>query len=257
MFSYKETAMNKKSEIKSIYDKYAENISRDSGAVKGIHTGISPVMRYYRNRKIDAALRLGKFVKGSALLEVGSNTGQYTTLLAEKGFSMVGIDLSDKAVEVAKENARLSNIKNIGYFVSDAENLHLFKDNTFDGAVSFSTLRYVPDLVKALKEIYRVIKNGGTAVLDFPNKYCPWFKLLKTKFGINDHIHDHFYSTGELKSLFREAGFHDVETRKILFTHYRFDPKFLNIYKAIDLVGENAPLIKECAAIILCKGVKA
>jgi len=248
--------LDKKDEIKDIYDGYAEGIAKNSAGVKYIHTDISSVMRYYRNRKIEAALLLGKFAKGSTLLEVGSNTGQYTTMLAGKGFSMVGIDLSGKAIEIGKENARLSNIKNIDYHVCDAENLYMFKDSTFDGAVSFSTLRYVPDLRKALKEIYRVIKSGEAAVLDFPNKYCPWFKLLKTRFGVNNHIYDNFYSGSELKTLFVEAGFRNIETRKILFTHYRFDPKFLNVYKAIDLIGENVPLIRECAAIILCKGIK-
>jgi len=249
--------MDKKLEIKDVYDGYAGKISQDSERIKNIHIDISPVMRYYRNRKVDTAVRLGKFSEKARILEVGSNTGQYTTLFAERGFSIVGIDISDKAVEVAKKNAQLLNLKTVDYFSADAEDLHLFKDNAFDGAVSFSTLRYVPDLKKALKEIFRVIRKNGVAVLDFPNKYCPWFTLLKNKFGVENHIYDNFYSESELKALFKEAGFQNIETRKILFTHYRFSSKFLNLYKAIDIIGENTFLIKECAAIILCKGVKA
>lgn len=248
--------MHEKTEIKERYDRTAERMGGDLEKIRDMHKDISPVMRYFRQRKVETALSMGGFKKGDRLLEIGANMGQYTTLFAEKGFQMTGIDLSDKAIEIAKENARMQDIKNIDYFQSDAEDLRIFKDATFDGVVSFSTLRYVPDLKKALKEIYRVARKGGVAVLDFPNRYCPWFTLLKNKFGVENHICDHFFSAGELASLFKEAGFSDIETKKIMFTHYTFKPEFLGLYKLIDLIGERTFLIKEMSAIILCRGIK-
>ena len=145
---------------------------------------------------------------------------------------------------------------NIDYFQADVEDLSLFEDEIFDGVVSFSTLRYVLDLKKALKEIYRVTKKNGAVVLDFPNKYCPWFTLLKNKFGVENHIYDHFFSANELISLFKETGFCNIDTKKIMFTHYTFKPEFLAFYKIIDLIGEHTIFIKELAAIIMCKGIK-
>jgi len=248
--------MNKKAEIKETYDVRAVKIKEDTEYVKNIHTSISPVMRYFRNRKIDTALCLGGFSKNDRILDVGSNMGQYTTMLLDRGFNMVGIDLSDKAIEVANMYVRMQNLKNIEYFAADVENLSLFEDNSFDGVVSFSALRYVQDLKKALSEIYRVTKKGGSVALDFPNTHCPWFRLLKNKFGVENHIHDHFFSTKELRGLFEEAGFCEVEAKKIMFTHYTFKSIFLGLYKAIDYIGERTPGIKETAAIIVCKGVK-
>ena len=96
--------------------------------------------------------------------------------------------------------------------------------------VSFSTLRYVSNLKKALKEINRVTKKGGKITLDFPNKHCPWFNILKKYYGLDRHINDHFFSTNELRNLFREVGLSEIKTRKILFTHYTFKPAFLNFY---------------------------
>lgn len=248
--------MYEKNEIKAQYDRTAERIEQDLIKIKNLHKDISPVMRYFRHRKVETALNLGRFREGSKILEIGSNMGQYTTLFAEKGFQMVGIDLSSKAIDIAKENAGMLNLKNIDYFQADAEDLSLFEDETFDGVISFSTLRYVPDLKKALKEIYRVIKKNGVAVLDFPNKYCPWFTLLKNKFGVENHIYDHFFSVKELALLFKETGFCDIATKKIMFTHYTFKPKFLKCYKLVDLIGEHIFFIKEFAAIIMCKGIK-
>lgn len=248
--------MNEKNEIKAKYDRLAEGIEQNLTKIKNLHKDISPVLKYFRQRKVETALNLGRFKKESKILEVGSGVGQYTTLFAEKGFGMVGVDLSSKSVDVAKKNVQMSNFKNIDYFQADVGDLSLFEDETFDGVVSFSTLRYVPDLKKALREIYRVTKKDGIAVLDFPNKYCPWFTLLKNKFGVENHIYDHFYSAKQLASLFKEAGFCNIETRKIMFTHYTFKPEYLVFYKVIDLIGEHTFFIKELAAIILCKGVK-
>lgn len=248
--------MDEKNEMRTQYDKRAERVWGDLGKIKELHKDISPVMKYFRYRKVETSLGLGKFKKGSRILEIGSNMGQYTTLFAEKGFQMVGVDLSSKAVEVAKKNAEMSNFRNIDYFQADAEDLNIFEDETFDGVVSFSTLRYIPDFKKALKEIYRVTKKGGIATLDFPNKYCPWFGLLKNRFGVENHICDHFYSATELSSLFKEVGFSDIETKKIMFTHYTFKPAFLKFCKIIDFIGERTFFIKELAAIIMCKGVK-
>lgn len=248
--------MSEKNEIKARYDRTAEIIGQDSRNIRDLHKDISPVMKYFRQRKVETALRLGGFKEGSKILEIGANMGQYTTLFAEKGFQMVGIDLSDKAVDIAKENSRMLNLKNVDYFQADAEDLNLFGDERFDGVVSFSTLRYVPDLKKALREIHRVTKKNGVAVLDFPNKHCPWFTLLKNKFGVENHIYDHFFSVKELVSLFKETGFCSIATKKIMFTHYTFKPEFIRLYKVIDLIGENTFLIKELAAIIMCKGLK-
>jgi len=253
---FKMLTQNEKEEIKARYDKTAERIEQDLNKIRNLHQNISPVMKYFRQRKVEVALDLGKFLPGSKILEVGANMGQYTTLFAERGFRMVGIDLSDKAVEVGKKNASLLNLKNIDYFQADTEDLSLFEDGTFDGAVSFSTLRYVPNLKKALKEIHRVTKKDGVVVLDFPNKYCPWFTMLKNKFGVENHIYDHFFSVGELVPLFKETGFRDTATKKIMFTHYTFKPEFLWLYKLIDLIGEHTFFIKEISAIIMCKGVK-
>lgn len=248
--------MNEKAEIKQRYDHFAEVVDREAGKISRLYSDISPTRRYFQERKIEAAVSLGGFKKGMTILEVGSNMGQYTTLLAEKGFSMVGIDLSDKAIEVAKMAAKEHHLKNIEYYPMDAEDLHLFRDGTFDGVVSFSTLRYVPDLAKALKEIYRVTKKNGVVALDFPNKNCPWFRILKNKFGVENHIYDHFYSAEELRALFKDTGFTGIETKKILFTHYTFNPKYLKLYKVVDFIAERAFLIKELAAIVFCKGVK-
>lgn len=248
--------MSEKDDLKKRYDGFADSLVQNVKNIKDYCTDVTPAMKYFRKRKVETAIELGQYKKGDRILEVGSNVGQYTTLLAERGFQMTGVDLSEKVVELGRKIASLRELGNIEYFQMDAEDLSGFKDEAFDGVVSFSTLRYVSNIKKALKEIYRITKTGGTVALDFPNKHCPWFRLLKNKFGVENHINDHFYSAKELSSLFKEAGFSDISTKKIMFTHYGFPSNFINLYKAVDKIGERTPLIKEMAAIVFCKGVK-
>jgi ubiquinone/menaquinone biosynthesis C-methylase UbiE len=244
-----------KEQIKAIYDGNALRAKSNAEDIGNLHKNISPVMSYFRGRKVQTALDLGKFKKGSKLLDVGCNTGQYTTLFEALGFEMAGVDLSDKAIELAKENAKSLNL-NIDYFQADVENLSMINENSFDGVVSFSALRYLSNLKVALQQLHRATKKGGVVTLDFPNKHCPWFNILKNHFGVGNHINDHFYTVKELSQLFKEAGFSGFEARKIMFTHYTFNPAFLKLYRAIDFLLERTILIKETAAIIVCKGIK-
>lgn len=108
--------MKEKLEMEKKYDKFAEGIKQDTGNFKNLHNNVSPVLKYFRHRKIETALRLGVFKKGEKVLETGSNAGQFTTCLREKGLLMTGIDLSSKVVEIARKNARALNMNDIEYF---------------------------------------------------------------------------------------------------------------------------------------------
>jgi len=136
-------------------------------------------------------------------------------------------------------------------FVSgDAEDLGQFPEGRFDGVVSFSTLRYVPDLPKALREIRRVLKAGGAAVLDFPNRWCPWF-YLKPWLGSERHPYDHWFSAPEVRRLLEEAGFCDIRLRHLLFTPTVAPDPLVGLFAGFDRIGERLPLVRRLAGIIM------
>ena len=170
---------------------------------------------------------------------------------------MTGVDLSSKSIEAARAKTSILGVSDVVFMVSDAEVLSEVPENSVDGVVSFSTLRYVPDLKRALLAIRRVLKPNGVAILDFPNRFCPWFRLLKTHFGVERHIHDHHYSTREIVTLMRDAGFADVAVRRILFTTYVLPTPLLPLFLAIDWVGERTPGVNQTAGIIVARGRKA
>jgi ubiquinone/menaquinone biosynthesis C-methylase UbiE len=102
-----------------------------------------------------------------SVLEVSCGVGIGLDFLARvvDARSMVGLDLSAKAIEYA--NARLSRRSNLRYVEGDAEKIP-FDDNSFDVVVNVESAHNYPDLGKFLDEAARVLKPGGyLTLLDF------------------------------------------------------------------------------------------
>ncbi len=93
------------------------------------------------------------------VLDVGCGPGEFTLQVAERAKSVVGIDTSGKALELAKKKLEDSGVGNVGYRFADIHRLPLH-DDQFD--VVFS--RRGPASVdrRSLAEVFRVLKKGGT-----------------------------------------------------------------------------------------------
>jgi SAM-dependent methyltransferase len=251
-----------KADIRAHYDKLADKFLSDVKKVRDASEswrqveGDRPSLAYFRRRKVQTALALGRFAPGATIAEIGCGTGDYTFLFARLGFKMIGVDLSPRSIETARAKASIIGSKDVSFIVSDAEELSEIADNTLDGVVSFSALRYVPNLPNALRAIRRILRPNGVAVVDFPNKYCPWFRLLKNYFGVETHIHDHQLSTRQLLAALNAAGFCETAAKRILFTTYVLPGALLPLFKLFDTVGERLPVINQSAGIIVASGAK-
>jgi len=233
-----------KQEIRDRYDSMA------SSAAHPLGPRVNPARAYFWERKLTTALALGSFRRGGNLLEIGCNVGQFSFALADQGYRVTGVDLSAAAISVAQRKAAEYQRGAISFCVGDAEELKDFGDNQFDGVVSFSTLRYAPNVSKALGEMRRVLKPGETALVDFPNRLCPWF-YLKSWFGSESHPHDRWHTAGEAKALFTQAGFTDLRVKRILFTPTIAPDRLLPAFQALDGVLERTPLLRSFAGIIM------
>jgi len=234
-----------KNQIREKYDKEAE-IYDDYYAKKA--------GKHFIKRKLETALYFRKIKNRQELLEVGSATGIFSFEYAKLGVNLVAIDLSPKNIKLAK-NKNKQQCERIDFRVGDVEKLD-FNNAIFDGVISFSTLRYVPNLKKALLEINRVLKPGGYIILDFPNRNCPWFKLLKKPLLRREHIHDNTYTENELIKFLLKVGFKDICFKKILFISKETPNFLLPIFKILEFIAERLPVINNTAAIIFCNAVK-
>ncbi len=251
-------------DLKMAMSAYYDGLASNSGVARSLAEGddagavmeAETARRYFQKRKMQEAARLGEFRAGQRLVEVGCATGPYTLRLsAEMGYRMTGVDISPRSIEIAKELADSVGLgEEITYLQGDFERLACLEDDSEEGLMSFSCIRYVPDPLAGLRQARRVVEPGGRVVVDFPNRFCPWFKILKTKFGVNVHFADRHFSVREVEAMFREAGLEDVRSKKILFPPTITPAPILPVFKVIDTVAERLPLLKETAAIIMCSG---
>jgi len=101
--------------------------------------------------------------KGLRVLEIGCGVGTDGLQFARAGAIYTGIDLTDASIELARKN--FSSAKLPGEFrIADAEALD-FGDESFDLVYSHGVLHHTPDISAAVREIHRVLKPGGRAIV--------------------------------------------------------------------------------------------
>ena len=128
-------------------------------------------MAFLNHRLIaDARLRAGMRV-----LDLGSGTG-YPALLAAQTVgssgSVIGIDLAEYMLAVARRKATALGLANITFRTGDVTALP-FEPNSFDAVTSRFCLMFLPEVPKAAAEIARVLRPGGwiaAAVWSAPGK---------------------------------------------------------------------------------------
>ena len=107
------------------------------------------------------------------ILDVGCGRGDFIKVLAPKysQINIIGIDYSDAAVNIAKEN--LSKYLNVNILRSDSADLP-FKNNSIDYIFCLDVVEhlYPEHLDKTIKSVFRVLKPDGKLIIHtFPTKY--------------------------------------------------------------------------------------
>ena len=118
--------------------------------------------KYWRK----AALKRLKAFRPQEVLDMATGTGDFA-LMALKILNpkhLLGADLSEGMLKVAREKAEKCGARNIDFQKEDCMNLTL-ADETFDAATVAYGVRNFPDLEKGLKELLRVLKPGGHLVV--------------------------------------------------------------------------------------------
>jgi ubiquinone/menaquinone biosynthesis C-methylase UbiE len=166
------------------------------------------------------------------ILDVGAGTGFLSLILAEMGYDVVGIDLSEEMMERAKEKAADRGVKlKVEFKVGDAENLP-FETDFFDTIVNRAVLWTLPEPKKALGEWKRVLKPGGklcfflhephhdgitqgvrrqlgNVLILFLERRNPWYSLYNNKLGVDLPFRGGVEHT-IITNLLDDAGFEQV-----------------------------------------------
>ncbi len=186
-------------------------------------------------------------------LDVGSGTGALSQVLLHNAAprEVVGIDQSDGYVAYAR--ARVTD-ERVTFQVADAQSLP-FPDARFDAAVSGLVLNFVPDKARAVGEMRRAVRPGGTVavyVWDYAGRMQLMRRFWDAAIALDPAARDldegsrfPICKPEPLAALFQQAGLQTVETRAIdVPTLFRDFDDYWSPF-----LGGQAPAPGYCAAL--------
>lgn len=118
--------------------------------------------------------RLSDF-KGKIALDIGSGIGRWTLFLIDKACFVIGIDISQEMIKIAKEKIRKNNVD----FILSTANALPLRSNSVDLSLSCTCLQHITEeekLEEGIREITRVTRNS-ILILELMSK-TKWQKLI-------------------------------------------------------------------------------
>jgi ubiquinone/menaquinone biosynthesis C-methylase UbiE len=159
-----------------------------------------------------------ELVKNKIVLDVACGSGYGTKLLADNAKKAFGVDVDKPTIEYAKKHYASNNTE---FLVGDGEHIPL-PDHSVDVVITYETIEHIRDYEQFMRDISRVLKPDGLAVISTPNDL---------EFAEGNHYHLHEFTEEELEGLVRKHF-------KFIDSYYQATWKFVAIGAEQDLNQE-------------------
>ncbi len=174
-------------------------------------------MGYYFNRKnfktIKYTINLLKIKNSDHILDIGFGGGLSIQLMlpfVRKGY-IAGIDISQTMVKNAQKKFAKDIAKGLVKVEAGSISNLPYKDEEFDKVTTIHTIYFLPDLARALNEIYRVLRPGGCIAIAVSSK-LKMQKLPVVHYGFE------LFSEDEIQDQLKLNGFTNIQV-----THFDQD----------------------------------
>lgn len=180
----------------------------------------------------------GERLAHSSVLDVGCSTGIIDAELAPSFGSLTGIDIDAKAVQFAQRNHVAPNL---AFKVGDAMNIDA-PDASFDIVLCAQVYEHVPDAMRLMREIERVLKPGGACYFAATNRLNPieqhyklpllsvipvsWAHGYLRMLGRGDHYYERHMTWRQLRRLVARFEIEDI-TIRVLDDPARYEAGYL------------------------------
>ena len=245
----------------SAIDQHSRQADQFAGRYQELDAAARLTCFTYSRRRLDARLArlLPERGEGRRLLDVGCGTGHHLAQLRERGYDAAGVDGSADMLEHARELNPGADIRQ-----ADVESLP-FDDASFDYVLCVEVLRYLPRAEGCVREIARVLKPGGVALVTAApllslNGYWLVNRVAnRVAVGNLVRLKQFFATSGKMRRTFRDAGFAKVDVQGVYsgpinwverLTPWAL-PFVLKLWEPVDAGVSNLPLARDFSNMFL------
>jgi SAM-dependent methyltransferase len=188
-----------------------------------VDVGIEPSQIFWSYDSVDEHVELCEYEttlpvflkqlpKAETILDAGCGLARWVFYLRERGFRVIGADYAHAALAAAMRYKQPAPL-----FAADTLRLPL-RDASLGGIISLGVIEHAPEGPgRALRELYRVLKPGGVALVAVPYNN-PWRRCLinhlrrlrdwqKRRAGLKLQFAEYRFTARELAGFMRDAGF--------------------------------------------------
>lgn len=157
-----------------------------------------------RIRRLVAAAHL---TGNESVLDIATGPGYIAEAFAGSAREVVGVDLTEAMLAIAKERTQQRHISNVSFRAADAQNLP-FENGAFDVVVCRLTLHHLQKPLQVLREMARVCRAGGTVLVEdiYASEHSERAAYQDRWEILRDPSHVRTLPLSELLQLFRDAG---------------------------------------------------
>ncbi len=189
-----------------------------------------------------AELQRGIFSKDEMILDIGCGSGLQTMLIAKRCKKVIGIDISEKAITIAKSISHYMKGRiNSEFRCVKLENAN-FEPEFFDRIFSFCVIEHISNYREVLKEAHRILKSNGQMIFSVDS-----LETIEDSKLIENHKKQHFvekyFKKEELKTILEETGFKGIEVYPIFKSNFARELFIKKVIKRSSKFGFFIPIL--------------
>ena len=176
---------------------------------------------------------------GVRVLDIGCGPGNFSLMLAEAGFSVIGVDAYAPLISLAQEKRRAQRLANLAFKHGDLVRGTPFAPEQFDQVINVHFLYAHPDPAAVLRAAYRVLKPGGHALFVNLTRRVPVWATLRAVSArdgivaafktllwvlpnsifetVRRQTGPHYWDEQRMSDQLHSAGFEVIEVRRTFF----------------------------------------
>jgi len=154
---------------------------------------------------------------GRRILDVGCGDGVLASALARAGATVMGVDRDRHMLTIGQSRGQRAGL-HLEFVEGDIRALP-FADATFDVVIAITALCFVPDPERVVREMARVLRPGGRAVIGELGRWNLWAARRRISGWLGPSVWSAatFWTPGQLRGLAMKAGLTVTATRGAIF----------------------------------------